>query len=95
MKNMPEKLKELQQQLRYTDFAFVPSGKRTLANEVYPAVEDKFPRLCSDNTKCSQVCGGSDALEWKHRVRTVLHSLADDPESRVLTHNDRGMWRFK
>ena len=96
MVRMPSKLKELQSRLGDSDFRFISSGERDLSEEVYPAVKEKYPRLCDESIKCSDVCsGGSGSPEWKHRVRTVLHRLADEPTSRVEKSEKHGYWRFE
>lgn len=95
MAQMPANLKELQRRLKDRDMACVPSGTLDLATEVYPAVKDEYPRLCDDSISCSDICsGGSNSPEWKHRVRTVLHSSAEDDASRVHTRSEHGMWHF-
>lgn len=92
---MPSDLKELQRRLEDRDMACVPSGKRSLSDEVYPAVKKEFAHLCLD-VKCSEVCSaGANSEEWKHRVRTVLSGLADESRSRVHRSDDYGMWRFR
>ncbi len=96
MTEMPNNLKELQRRLGETDFACVESGERRLSSEVYPVVKEEYPRLCASNISCGEVCsGGSGSPEWKHRVRTVLHRLADDAESRVSRLDTRGKWHFR
>jgi hypothetical protein len=93
---MPKKLKILQNKLKSSGFQFITSGKRHLSDEVYPAVRDEFPQLCADETLCSEVCsGGNDQEEWKHRVRTVLHDLADNTDSRVTRIDAYGYWYFE
>lgn len=93
---MPPKLKQLQSKLGDSDFHFMSSGERDLSNEVYPIVKKQYPRLCDDEIKCHDICsGGSGSPEWKHRVRTVLHRLADDSDSRVRKCQRHGYWKFE
>lgn len=96
MTEMPQKLKKLQSRLGDSDFRFISSGERDLSGEVYPAVKEKYPQLCDESIKCSDICsGGSGAPEWKHRVRTVLHRLAGESNSRVEKSDKHGYWQFK
>lgn len=74
----------------------VPAGKRDLSDEVYPAVKDAYPQLCDEDIMCSDICSNGNASpEWKHRVRTVLHRLKDDSESRVSGLDAYGMRLFE
>lgn len=96
MTEMPPKLKELQRRLGESDFRFVSAGDRQLSDEVYPAVEQQFPRLCDESIECTDVCSaGSRSPEWQHRVRTALHRLADESDSRVEKSNEHGYWKFE
>lgn len=93
---MPPKLKQLQSQLGDSDFRFLSAGERSLSGEIYPAVNQQHPRLCDGSIKCNDICsGGSQSPEWQHRVRTVLHRLADEPDSRVRKSNKHGYWKLK
>ena len=95
MTDMPDDLRELQRRLKETDMGCVPSGTRDLSTEVYPAVKDEHGHLIDDSVRCSDICsGGSNSPEWQHRVRTVLHSSADDPGSRVHKRDQYGEWHF-
>jgi hypothetical protein len=96
MAKMPPKLKALQSRLGDSDFRFIGSGERSLSDEVYPAVQDQYPSMCDDGIKCRDICsGGTGSPEWQHRVRTVLHALADEPDSRVNKSSKYGYWYFE
>lgn len=96
MKEMPSELKQLQSDLGKSDFAFLSAGRYSLSEDVYPAVKEEFPQYCDDQILCSDVCnGGSSSPEWRHRVRTVLHRLANNSNSRVEKLESHGMWSFR
>jgi len=96
MSRMPPKLKELQRRRGDSDFRFISMGEHNLSEEVYTAVKQQYPRLCDEGIKCSDICsGGSGSPEWQHRVRTVLHRLADDRDSRIRKSKQHGYWHFE
>jgi hypothetical protein len=88
---MREDVAELQGRLAESDFSFITDGNRSLDDEVYPRVKERYPTLCDDDYLCSDTCsGGHNQPEWKHAVRRVLDMLKNDPESRVDKHSSRG-----
>lgn len=92
---MREDVAELQGRLAESDFSFITDGNRSLDDEVYPRVKERYPTLCDDDYLCSDTCsGGHNQPEWKHAVRRVLDMLKNDPESRVDKHSSRGVWSF-
>lgn len=88
-----ELLKELSLRLRESEFSFIERGIKHITG-IYEAVQNQYPNLCDDAYRCCDHCQSSATQgEWKHRVRSVLHSF-NIRESRVKRTENRGYWEF-
>jgi HNH endonuclease len=87
-----DQLAELYHKLTTSAFAFVPRGEHRL-DDVYRAVQDRFPDLCDDTALCKQFCSNSTnkGPEWQHRVRAVLNLLKSKGP---ITKSRYNYWTF-
>jgi len=93
---MRDDIRELQDVLLATQFACVPPGVQSTADDIYPAVEREYPDLCDDDLRCDEVCAsGADQPEWKHAVRRVQQQLGRQANTRLTPHDAHGKWRIE
>jgi hypothetical protein len=76
MNDNQQRVHELSQRLRESEFAFLIPNTQYSLKEIYRQVKQKWPNLCDDNYRCSEHCHCHDTgAEWKHVVRTAKTDL--------------------
>jgi hypothetical protein len=88
-----EDVRELGRRLRHDDFDFLPPGEYSI-DDIYRAVQQRYPELCDDEYRCSENChGGHDQPEWFHAVRRAIDAL--DGKGRMSSTGRRGRHRVE
>ena len=89
-----DKLEKLYRTLNETELNFITAGDYLL-KDILEQVKKKFPELCNDAYLCIQHClSGNKGPEWEHRVRSILSSKKDRPNSRVRRTPDGKKWKL-
>lgn len=79
--------------LRKKGFRFMNRQGEVTLQEIYQAVQERFPMLCEDEYACPHFENRTHLPEWKHTVRGVLDSFKNKGKVEKMQERDE-IWIF-